>query len=307
MRIVKSCAITLVITLLTGAALRAQDTLANGDTIRYWKKKLDLGINVNQASFTSNWTGGGVNSIGLNVAFNYTANYARGPHSWDNTIGLQYGFVKNEGQGFRKTLDRIYLDTKYGHKLSAHWNAFTSLNFLSQFAPGFSYTTVAGVETASQISDFFAPAFITSAWGLEYSKGDYFKMRFSPFAPRLTIVRDPERFITSVGESPYGVTPPDETRFEGLAFQFIADFNKDVAENLNLKWRYALYANYETLDFKKIDHRLEATLLAKVNKFINVSLGGIVLYDYDQIDEVQLSQVFTLGFAYKFQNYVEPK
>ena len=44
MGIVKSCGIVLVITLLTGATLHAQDTLANGDTIRYWKKKLDLGI-----------------------------------------------------------------------------------------------------------------------------------------------------------------------------------------------------------------------------------------------------------------------
>src|SRR5690606_2532547 len=107
MRIIELCAIMLGIMVVAGE-LRAQDTLANRDTINYWKKKLDLGVNVNQASFTSNWTGGGVNSIGLSVAFNYTANYARGPHSWDNAIGLQYGFVKNEGQGFRKTLDRIY-------------------------------------------------------------------------------------------------------------------------------------------------------------------------------------------------------
>lgn len=307
MRIVRSCAIVLMIIAMAGGELRAQDTLANGDTVRYWKKKLDLGINVNQASFTSNWTGGGVNSVGLSVAFNYVANYARGPHSWDNTIGLQYGFVKNEGQGFRKTLDRIFFDTKYGYRLSTHWNAFTSLNFLSQFAPGFSYEQTNGVETASHISDFFAPAFITSAWGLEYHKEDYFRMRFSPFAPRLTIVRNPERFVTTVGENPYGVTPPDQTRFEWLALQFVAEFNKDIAEDLNLKWRYALFANYETLELDKLDHRLEVMLLAKVNKFVNVSLGGVILYDYDQIEEIQLSQVFTLGFAYKFQNYKDPK
>lgn len=304
---VKSGGIALVITLLSCATIRAQDTLANGDTVRHWKKKLDLGINVNQASFTSNWTGGGVNSVGLNVSFNYLGNYARGRHSWDNRIGIQYGFVKNEGQGFRKTLDRIFLDTKYGYSLSRHWNAFTSLNFLSQFAPGYSYTEVGGVETASHISDFFAPAFITSAWGFEYRRGDHFRMLFSPFAPRLTIVKDPERFVATVGESPYGVTPPDQTRFEWLALQFVAEFDKDIAEDLNLKWRYALFANYETLEFDKIDHRLEAMLMARVNKFVNVSLGGIVLYDFDQVDEIQLSQVFTLGFAYKFQNYPEPK
>ena len=301
-----SCMIMAVLGILSGTTLRAQDTLATADTIKHWKKKLDLGVNVNQASFSSNWTGGGVNSIGLNVLFNYTARYSRGKHSWDNVIGLQYGFVKNEGQGFRKTLDRIFLDSKYGYALSEHWSLFTSLNFQSQFAPGYSYATdPGGVETASLISDLFAPAYITSSWGIEYRRGDYFWLRASPFSPRVTIVRDPERFITTVGPNPFGVTPPDDTRIEWLALQFVAEYNRDVAENLNLKWRYTMFANYETLEFDKVDHRLEVSLLAKVNKFINVGLGGILLYDYDQVEEIQLSQLFTLGFAYKFQNYTD--
>jgi hypothetical protein len=296
----------IVLALLVGSTrLCAQDTQ---DTVTHWKKKLDLGIHVNQASFSSNWTGGGVNSIGLNASFNYIAKYSRDRHSWDNEIGLQYGFVKNEGQGFRKTLDKIFLDTKYGYSLSGHWNLFTSLNFLSQFAPGYSYATdPSGVEISSLISDFLAPAFVTSAWGFEYHPGDFFRLRVSPFAPRLTVVRNPERFVATVGADPYGVIPPDDTRLEWLAFQLIAEYNKDVAENLNLKWRYAVFGNYETFEFDKIDHRLEATIMAKVNKFINVSLGGIMLYDYDQVDEIQMSQVLTLGFAYHFQNYTEAK
>lgn len=277
------------------------------DTLSPWKKKLLFTINVNQAAFSSNWTGGGVNSIGFNSRFNYTANYAKGNVSWDNQIDLLYGFVNNSGQGFRKTLDRIFLDTKYGYKISDHWSVFTSLNFLSQFAPGYRYDKDAnGVEQAVLISDFLAPAFVTSAWGLEYKPVDYFSLRLSPFAPRLTIVRDGERFIPAVDpEKPYGVDPPSETRWEWLAFQLQADFNKDIAPNLNLKWRYLMYANYETLELKTIDHRLEAMLNAKVNQFITVGLGGILVYDYDQDPGAQISQVFNLGFSYTFQNFEE--
>ena len=97
------------------------------------------------------------------------------------------------------------------------------------------------------------------------------------------------------------------TRFEWLAFQMVAEFNKDIAKNLNLKWRYTMYANYQTLELKTIDHRLDLMITARVNKFINVGLGGILLYDYDQDSGVQLSQAFTLGCAYSFQNYEEPK
>ena len=68
-----------------------------------------------------------------------------------------------------------------------------------------------------------------------------------------------------------------------------------------------MFANYETLELRTIDHRLELMLNAKVNKFITVGLGGILLYDYDQDAGAQLSQVFNLGFAFSYQNFEEPK
>ena len=86
-----------------------------------------------------------------------------------------------------------------------------------------------------------------------------------------------------------------------------ADFDKQIATNLVLKWRYMLFANYETLDIEQIDHRLDLLLTAQVNKFISVSLGGILLYDYDQDSRAQVSQAFNFGFQYSFQNFEEKK
>lgn len=292
--------------LLSFTTAKAQ--IVKPDTLSNWKKKLIFNINVNQAAFSSNWKGGGVNSLGINGLFNYTASYSKDRNSWDNQIDMSYGFVRNSGQGYRKTMDRIYLDTKYGYKLSEDWGLFASLNFATQFAKGYRYDKDAnGVEQSTAISDIFAPAFITLAVGAEYHPVEYFKMRISPLAPRLTIVNDPERFVPSVDPvAPYGVVPPDETRFEWLAFQLTAEFDKDIATNLNLKWRYLMFANYETFEMKTIDHRLDLMFNAKVNRFITVGLGGILLYDFDQDSGAQISQVFNLGFAYTFQNYTEP-
>lgn len=290
--------------LMISIACYANGQIVKVDSTTNWKKSLNFGINLNQASFSSNWKAGGVNSIGLNSLFNYKASYKKDKKSWDNQIDLAFGFVNNKGQGYRKTGDRIYLDTKYGHDLSEKWGLFSSLSFATQFTKGYQYNEDG---TKDIISDIFAPAFITSAWGLEYHPVDYFKVRFAPFAPRLTIVNDPTRFITSVGPTPYGVEPPDDTRLEILAFQMQAEFNKDIAENINLKWRYLLFANYETLEAKTIDHRLDLNITAKVNQFINVGIGGILLYDYDQDTGVQLSQLLTIGFAYTFRNYEEEK
>ena len=78
------------------------------DSITHWKKSLKFGLNLNQAAFSSNWKAGGVNSLGLNTLFNYKANYKKDKHSWDNEVDFLYGMVNNQGQGNRKTMDRIF-------------------------------------------------------------------------------------------------------------------------------------------------------------------------------------------------------
>lgn len=269
-----------------------------------WKKKINFSINFNQAAFSSNWKAGGISSIGFNSLFNYKVNYQEGRRSWDNDIDLAYGFVNNSGQGYRKTIDRIFLDTKYGYEINKNWSIFSSLNFLSQFAKGYNY---GDDGSEALISAGFAPAFITSAWGLEYHPVEYFKVRFAPFAPRLTIVNNAQRFTKTVGPEPYGVDSLETTRFEIAAAQILAEFDKEIVRNVNLKWRYVMFANYETLEPKTIDHRFDIDIISKVNKFINVGIGGILLYDYDQDSGVQLSQVFSFGFLYTFQNYEDEK
>lgn len=141
------------------------------DSTSKWRKKMIFNLNVNQAAFSSNWKGGGINSIGLNTNFDYKADYKDDKQSWDNEIGFTYGFVKNSGQGFRKTLDRFFVDTKYGRALTKKWDVFSSFNFASQFYKGYKYSEDGD---AALISDFLAPAFVTVALGFEYHPGRVF-------------------------------------------------------------------------------------------------------------------------------------
>lgn len=298
-----------VLIIFIGLSTGAISQVIKVDSTSNWKKTFRTGLNINQASFTSNWKAGGVNSFGFNALLNYKANYKKGKNSWDNTFDFLYGVVNNQGQGARKTLDRIYLESRYGHDLTEKWSFTSSFNFLSQFAKGYKYEKDAnGVEVGSLISDFMAPAFLTSTWGFEYHPVNYFKISFSPFSPRVTIVTDNNgRFDALDPLKPYGVLRGESTRFEWLAFQMQAEFDKEIAKNVNLKWRYVMFANYETFALKTIDHRLDLNLVAKVNKFVNVSVGGILIYDYDQDSGIQLSQAFSLGILYSFQNYEEKK
>lgn len=273
------------------------------DTTTNWRKSFKSALNLNQASFSSNWKSGGVNSLGFNALINYKANYKVDRLTWENELDLLYGMVNNAGQGYRKTLDRVFVDSKIGYSINEKWGAFGAMNFMTQFAPGYKYTVKNGVEEATLISSWLAPGFFTTSLGLEYNPVSYFKLRISPVAPRITIVKNSQDYSSVDPVAPYGVVSGETLRYEWLATQMLAEFNKDVATNINLKFRYLFFANFEQFSFDRFDHRLDLNLTAKVNRFINVSLGSILLYDYDQDASIQLSQAFSLGILYTYRNY----
>src|SRR4051812_27367848 len=67
-----------------------------------WKRSLETGLNVNQASFSDNWKGGGVTSLALGSLLNARAFYQGDKVSFDTDLQMTYGFLKNKGQNFRK-------------------------------------------------------------------------------------------------------------------------------------------------------------------------------------------------------------
>lgn len=298
---------TLIILIAWLTCSPANGQIIKVDTLTHWKKNFRAGLNLNQAAFSSNWKAGGVNSIGFNVLLNYKANYKKDIHSWNNEIDLLYGMVNNAGQGYRKTVDRIFLDTKYGRALNKNWDFAASANFLTQFAEGRNYAASTTNGEGVAVSDFFAPAYLTAALGFEYHPVSYFKVRLSPFSPRITYVNNVRRFVTNDNPTPYGLNPNESIRVQWFAFQALAEFDKDIAKNLNLKWRYILFMDYERLAVDRIDHRLDLTMTARVGKFVTTSLGFIGMYFYDQDKSVQTSQALNIGLAYTFQNFEDKK
>lgn len=263
------------------------------DTV--WRYSFRSGLNFSQTAFSENWTGGGVGSVAIGSFLNAKGNYKKNKTSWRNELQLNYGIINNQGQEARKTVDRIFFDTKVGIDISDDWNVFGSTSFLTQFAPGYDYDD--DNDTRSKISDFMAPAFLTTSLGLEYAPIDYFWVRLGPFSPRLTFVTDDQIYL-NVSEN-YGVDIGETIRYEWLAFQLASELDRDLTETINLRARYNIYANYEDLSFNKIDHWLETIFTAQITSFIDVSLGGTLIYDFDQDEDIQLSQLFTLGVLYQ--------
>jgi hypothetical protein len=272
-----------------------------GDTT--WRKT-EFGINLTQGSFSSNWTGGGVSSVALGAFFNAMSEKRKGKNSWRNDFQSQYGIVKNKSQESRKNLDRIFFDTKYNYELKGPWSLFANFNLLSQFANGYVYSSSPdSVGAKRKVSGLFAPAYLTEAIGLEYRPVPYFFVDIAPGAVRQTVVSDRNLYRT-IPEN-YGVKIGKRIHNEVGIVQLVANFDKELAKDLNLKFRYLLFTAYNKnqitnkREFKN-DHRLDAMVTAKVARYFNVNLGAIVIYNKSQADKVQFAQGLSVGFLYTF-------
>ena len=289
----KKTLLILAILLLNAAMVIAQ---TEADTT--WRRTFEAGINLNQAAFSDNWKAGGISSIALNSYLNARADYVNGKISWDNEVQMQYGFLKSKGEDQRKSIDRLYLDTKYGYAISSDWNAFFSINFLSQFTKGYEYN-IDAAGNDRLISNFLSPGFLTFAIGAEYKPNPYFSLRLSPFAPRFTFLTD-----NAVAKNErYGVPEGKTVRSEWLAAMIQARYNRDIMTNVKLNLNYMAYINYQELSAKKIDHLLNAALTAKVNRYINVSLMANFIYDNDQDSNIQYNQSLALGVLYTMKGF----
>jgi len=277
-------------------SLNASKLKAPGDTA--WKK-IEFGANLNQGSFSSNWTGGGVNSVALGLFFNALNEKIKGKNAWRNDFQSQYGIVRNKGQQSRKNVDRIFFDTKYNRSIGAKWSIFANLNFLSQFGDGYNYSAAPdSTDAKKKVSGIFSPAYVTEAIGIEYRPAPYFFIDFAPGALRQTIVLDRNLYVNTPDQNNYGVPIGKRVRTEAALIQIVANFDKDIAKDVNLKFRYLMFSSFKNPS--NIDNRLDAMLTAKINKYVNVNLGAIMVYDDDQSDKVQFAQALSIGFLYSF-------
>ncbi len=264
--------------------------------VNYWKTKTSVGINVNQAAFSDNWKGGGVNSFALGGLINYKAEYSKESYSYVSEVILQYGKIKNKSQLQKKTTDRIYWDNKAAVQLSKNWYFFGSLNFESQFDRGFAYSKdKAGNEIEKLLSKFMSPGYLTESIGFEYKPNKFFSTRIGTGTARQTFVLDTALYRTNPNN--FGVVKGKNFRNE-LAFQIVTAYEKEIFTNVMLKTRYNMFIPYD--NFGHIDHRLDINMVAKINRFMNVSITGVGLYDRDTDSKIQGSQTLALGLTFVF-------
>lgn len=278
-----------------------------GDSL--WKFGGSTGLNFSQV-YLSNWSSGGQSSVSATGLISLFGNYSKGKSTWDNTLDLAYGVLRQGDAGqVVKTDDKIDFSSKYGREASKVWFYSGLLNFRTQFAPG--YPIVNGAEDKSTLlSDFLAPGYLLVALGMDYKPSDKFTAFISPATMKTTVVMNQ----TLADAGAFGVEAGENIRSEIGGYVKLM-YKTKVVENVDLQTKIDLFSNYMN-NPTNIDINWETLITMKVNKFLSATISTQLLYD-DDIDiaipnnpldltddefgpRVQFKEVLSLGLSYKF-------
>lgn len=264
----------------------------------HWKQNFATGIDLNQASFSDNWKGGGSNTFATGWYLNHNATINNSSWRLISDLSMQVGFLQNKTQSLRKSIDRIFYEFKAGYRISPKWDFYGSTNFQTQFFQGFDYNkkNKIGIPVDSLVSSIFAPAYLTTSLGLEYHPQKTFYTRVGIGSLRQTFVFD-ER-ISRAGL--FGLERPGDNIRNQFVLQLLFNVEREIFENVNMKLRYSTLIDYFKLGLSNgMVHRVDANFTMKVNKYLSTNLQAVLFRDYDQDPNWQFSQVLSMGLAYR--------
>jgi hypothetical protein len=277
-------------------------TEAKTDTVKSWEKGALFNLGFSQVTL-SNWAAGGNNSVSANGVANFYSNFTGKKSSWEDSLNLGYGLLKQDKADLQKTDDNIELTSKYGRKATEKWFYAGLLNFKTQFANGYNYP-----NDSVSISSFMAPGYLLGAAGMNYKHKDVLGLFLSPITSKTTFVLD--ETLSDAGA--FGVDEGKSVRHE-IGGYVRANYQKDIMENVKLTTTLGLFSNYLN-NPQNIDINWDLMILMKVNKLITVSINTNLIYDHDVkitrdddgdgINEVngprtQFKEIITLGLSYK--------
>ncbi len=290
----------LTLMLLMCAIVAPQITSAQeAEAASAWKFNGNVSLSFNQVAF-SNWASGGENAYGANAQFNYSADYKKEKHIWNNRLELAYGLNNTKSVGMRKTNDKIYLSSTYGYEVAKNLYVSGLMTFQTQFANGYSYD---GDGNATFTSRFMAPGYLTVGGGLTWTPKPWFTATFTPATWREVFVQ--ERVLSDAGS--YGVEAGKYTFAEaGANLQMTVD--KALCKNVSLYTRLNLFSDYLE-NPENVDVNWEVQINMTINKWLSAFVSTNLVYD-DNVNlardngtygpDLQFKETLGIGLQYAF-------
>jgi hypothetical protein len=267
--------------LITGLTLAQPDSLLHNG----WNTKGTTGLNLSQIAL-SNWSQGGDNSMAFDLTGKFSFIYFSSPFRLDNNLSLSYGRTKIGGEDFRTSDNDFYLENVLSYKIDWEFKPYFSNSVRTVLANGYQYNS----DTTYQISSFFDPGYVTQSLGLLYDKSKIFQTRLG-----LALQETFASKFTQYSDDPDTPNKIEKFKLE-TGIESVSSLNYTLAQNLLIDSDLRLFTRFKHLD--TWDVRWDNTLTAQVNKFVNVNLNVLVVYQKDQSPKTQVKEALQLGVTY---------
>lgn len=313
----------------------AIDGASNYSADSTWRWGGIFGANFAQVAIGEYWAAGGLSSYSINTILNFDVRYKKKKVSFDNSINIGYGMIKQgeksalSSQKWLKSDDKLELTSKLGYQIKGEKLSISGLiNFISQAAPWFNYPN----ETVLT-SNFLAPGYLVFGGGIDYKPNSTLSMFFAPISSgKITFVHDQN--LADAGS--FGVQPAERSESGEIVkpgARYRAEFggflrivykkenlsadSKSPLNDISFQSNIDLFSNYLNSP-ENIDINASLLLGMKVNKYISVTISANAIYDHDTSFKIierdgdgnetgfhlgprlQIKEVLGVGFSYKF-------
>ncbi|MBO7197309.1 MAG: DUF3078 domain-containing protein [Tidjanibacter sp.] len=264
-----------------------------------WTMSGSAGITGSQMTLT-NWAAGGDPSVAADVQFNYSVDYKKDTKLWQNRLELAYGLNRTESNGVRKTNDKIYFSSSYGHKVYDNLYISALLKFNTQFADGYDYGVKLDEGGYKQTSGFMAPAYFSGGLGVEWNPKAWLSVNASPATWKATVVT--EETLRPI----YGLS--DRSTRHEFGGNVKIEMKGKIWGDLSGYTRLNLFSNFLD-DPQNVDVDWTMRFDLKINKWLSANLNFHAIYDDDihipQPDGsaypcLQVQEVAGIGLLVKF-------
>jgi len=288
----KKLAGILTILFLTNTVLQAQETIVVPDTLSGWDYGWVAGLNGAQASY-SNWSQGGVNNIAVTGNSTLRTFYRDGKFSYGFLLNTRFGKTRIDGEGTRKTDDRLSIRNRFLYDLGdeeSQFSLYGNINFRTQFDRGFEYGEDDG-DPDILISNFFSPAYVTESIGLLFRPSEQISFE-AGLGLQQTIVTDED----VLQNNRYGLPEGDNVRNEA-GINLGASYQQNISSNIVLSSTAETFTNLNK-SLSSTDFFFSNEFIGNLNRFINTSLRFDLAYDDDFSSELQVRQSITVGISF---------
>ena len=256
--------------MMVATAATAQDEAKTGLGAGTWSTSSTPALKVSEQLF-NNWSKSGNSTFDVTSTFFGNYKYTHPKFVWDNVTDLAYGYawqdLDPEGVLFetrRKSNDKIDLTSALSWNAYKGWGASLTANLKTQFGKGYEYDGVgqAAEDSKKLVSDFFAPAYLTTALAFEYKKPDW-SVSLSFLTGKTTFVYD-DSLIAA--DRTYGVIQPD---------------NFDPADPKTFSHAYFALGSYIKAQYLKKDLLPSLDLYARIELFYDYKKPGNMAWNSD--------------------------